>query len=283
MNKGRASFLSASFVAFLVAASLASTAHAADSAAGIYKGSYASYAPGGDYGAVTIVINDQGGTVCDFYSTPNGYGAITTGGSVTSTAPFLGLTCANSGLNNGGAWYATSNSPSVAGGSVSGTWTRVVGPITNSPTGSFEATYVSGLAAINPAAMAGSWFEPGVLGIFNFLPANAGLVVTYIGVNTVRATTTTGQPIGPALGSPLWLVSEVGPKTILPGTPVNLKMYSPAAPTADQPVPSGVTPWGSIAITFLDCHTAAATLSGPITSFVMNLQILAGVAGGPGC
>ena len=52
MNTRRVSVWSAAVVALLVAASLTRGARAAD-AAGIYKGSYASYSAGGDYGTVT--------------------------------------------------------------------------------------------------------------------------------------------------------------------------------------------------------------------------------------
>ena len=157
MNMNRAPVASASFVALLVAASVTSTgAHAANSAAGIYKGTYASYSAGGDYGTVSIVINDQGGTMCDFSSTPNGYGTITTDGSVTSTSPFLAMSCA---FENGGDFYAASNSSSLPGGAITGFWMSYGGEMTGppEPTGSFEATYVSALTAIDPAAMAGIW------------------------------------------------------------------------------------------------------------------------------
>jgi hypothetical protein len=282
MNTRRVSVWSAAVVALLVAASLTRGARAAD-AAGIYKGSYASYSAGGDYGTVTILINDQGATTCDFYSTPNGYGRITTGGSVAATAPFLAMSCADAGISNGGEWYAVSDSSSLAGGSISGTWTSAVGVMNGvpPPTGSFEATYVSALTAIAPAAMAGFWDDG--FGGFTILPAGAGLVITYIGVNTA-AYTVAGQPYGPVMGSPLWLVSDVGPTTIFPGTAIILNMYTPAGPTTDQPVPSTVVPWGSLSITFLDCHSATASLTGPITQFPpMYLHMLAGVAGAPGC
>jgi hypothetical protein len=279
MNMNRALVASASFVALLLAASVASTAaHAANSAAGIYKGTYASYSAGGDYGTVSIVINNQGGTTCDFSSTPNGYGTITTDGSVTSTSPYLAMSCAE-GVSNGGEWYAASNSSSLAGGTITGTWTSIVGVMTGppEPTGSFEASYVSALTAIDPAAMAGIW-QGDWLGNLTVLPATAGLVITYIGQNFASDS----EPGTPAAGSPLWLVSGVGPTTILPGTAVTLPMYAPADPTPTQPFPSTIAQWGSITITFLDCRTATALLSGPIGETGFNLELLADVAGAAG-
>ena len=283
MNMNRGSFLSACFVALLLAASVVSTvAHAANSAAGIYKGTYASYAAGGDYGTVTILINDQGGTTCDFFSTPNGYGTITTDGSVTSTSPFLAMSCAE-GISNGGIWYAESISSSLAGGAIAGIWTSIEGVMTGppEPTGSFEASYVSALTAIAPAAMAGAW--EGGPGSLNFLPTDAGLVISFIGWTNEAFTTTGGQPVGPVMGSPIWLLSDVGPTTIFPGTPVTLNMFVSASPQAAQPLPSTVVPWGSISMTFLDCHHAVANMSGPWVAGPMTLQMLAGVAGSPGC
>lgn len=282
MNTNRGLVPRAFLVALLLAASLGHSAHAANSAAGIYKGSYASFGAGGDYGTVTIVINDQGATTCDFFSTPNGYGVITTDGSVTSTTPFLAMSCAD-GINNGGEWYAGSDSSSVAGGAIGGTWTSIVGVMTGPPlpTGTFQATYVSALTAIDPAAMAGAW--EGGSGAFNFLPADAGFVVSFIGWTNEAHSTVTGVPVGPVAGSPLWLLSDVGPKTIFPGTPVTLNMYVPASSTAAQPIPSTVVPWGSMSITFLDCHDAIGTISGPTLSALGYMQMIAGVAGAPGC
>ena len=195
------------------------------------------------------------------------------------------MSCAEGGINNGGeGWYAISGSSSLAGGSISGTWTPASGVVNSGPvpTGSFEATYVAALTAIDPAAMAGFWDDG--FGGFTILPTGTGLIVTYIGVNTAALTTVSGQPVGPIMGSPLWLVSDVGPTTIFPGTPITLNMYTPASPTVAQPVPSTVVPWGSISITFFDCHSATASLTGPIAEFPpMDLHMLAGVAGAPGC
>jgi|GEM_PF-4109823 len=255
--------------------------------AGIYKGSYSSNAAGGDYGTVTIIIADNGSTACDFHSTPNDTDVITTGGLVTSNSPYMALTCTSAEISFGGSWGAVTDASSITGQSLSGTWTRVTGVSTGSgPTGTFKATFASALKPIDPAAITGLWYQPGLSdGGFNFLFADSGLLVTYMGVTT-WSTTYNGQPTGVPLGTPYWMISAVGPKTVVPGTSFSLNLFAAPNPPPAQTGVSGVTPAGSLKVTFFDCKLATATLSG--STFVSgniswSLHKLAGVANGPGC
>lgn len=291
MASRRISLVFVSFVvAFAFVGFTGSACAGVAGAAGIYKGTYAGFAAGGDHGTVTIVINEQGGTACNFHTTVGNYDSITTGGSVLSTSPYLNLVCGGSGISNGGYWEAQSAAPSMLGGTLSGTWTSAFGAQSESPappTGSFETNYVSALTPLDPAAIAGMWAGPSFWGGLNILPANAGLVVSYIGVTDTYETSLDGQLVGPPPGSPLWLLSDVGPTTILPGTAITLTMYAPSAPpptlTIPWPAPS-LTTWGTMALTFIDCHTASIILNGPVTSGgSAGIDMIAGVAGSPGC
>jgi len=256
---------------------------AASGAAGVYKGSYAAF-DGADHGAVTIVVTGEGRVVCDFRSTPGNFSIITTGGSVSASAPFLVLDCVSSRPSNGGAWYAATDASSRAGGSMSGTWTAVEGPISENPppTGSFEAHWVSPLDPIDPAAMAGMWVGDSLFGAFTLVPAKAGLVVSWMGVSNEARSTPDGTLVGPPAGSPLWLLSDVGPATILPGDTVTLNVVAPRLPTPDLEPPA-VDASGSLSITFVDCHTATAIFETENLATVANLTQLAGIADAPGC
>jgi hypothetical protein len=265
-----------------VLALVPATAVATD-AAGVYKGSYAGF-DGADRGAVTIVVTDEGRVVCDFRSTPGSFSIITAGGSVSAAAPFLALDCLSSRVSNGSGWYAATDASSCAGGSISGTWTAFEGPISEDPppTGSFQANWVSPLVPIDPAAMAGLWVGDSLFGAFTLVPAKTGLVVSWMGMTNESRSTPGGTLIGPPLGSPLWLLSDVGPATILPGDTVTVNVVAPRLPTPDLEPPA-VDPSGSLSITFVDCHAATATFQTENLTTVTNLTQLAGIADAPGC
>ncbi|HEX7916146.1 hypothetical protein [Rudaea sp.] len=279
------SFLHLLIMLFVASVQSAHVAAAGGTGPGIYKGSYSSDAPGGDYGAVTIIVDGQGNTACNFHSTPTNDERITVGGMVNSSSSHFALTCANAGISFGGGWMATTDSASIAGQSLSGTWKSVFGP---SPpiTGTFTATFVSGLSPIDPAAITGLWYQPGMHdGGFNFLFADQGLYVTYMGV-TFWAVSFDGKPVGVPLGSPYWLISDVGPQTVLPGTAFSVNVFAPPNPPTTQVGPAQAEPQGSLKIVFFDCKLATATLTGSTfvpSNLSWNLHKLVGAANGPGC
>jgi hypothetical protein len=103
-----------------------------------------------------------------------------------------------------------------------------------------------------------------------------------MGVSNAAWSTPSGEPLSPPAGSPLWLLSDVGPATILPGTTVDLAVFAPRAPGAD-PAPPAVDAAGTLSITFVDCHAATAAFDTPTLVTVTSIGLLAGVGDAPEC
>jgi len=248
--------------------------------AGIYKGTYSSDAADGDSGTVTIIVNAQGGTACDFKSTQTGNDLITTGGWVKSSTPYLALTCTYAESFVSASWLATTNSSSMAGQSLFGSWQSVAG--LDRAAGTFNAAFVSALNPISPATITGLWYEPGKHdGGFNFLFADQGLLVTYIGVTQWGNVDSKGNPIGVPIGTKYWLISDTGPTTVLPGTSINLAMWTAPGPSSTS---TAVVAAGSFNVIFFDCKLARATLSGPAPfEIIWTIYKLAGVANQSDC
>jgi hypothetical protein len=129
---------------------------------------------------------------------------------------------------------------------------------------------VSGkLSSIFPSTVTGFWYDPTYSGSgFNFQMSPLGLLVTYYGWD--------------ATGNRLWLTSEIGPSSLIPNTPIALKMTYTTGGTFTDPQHNSA-PWGTLTLNFASCQAAKATLSGNDGTIAMNLVILVGVPGLPGC
>ena len=228
---------------------------------GTYTGIYS----GGDYGPVTIVIDAQGNVTCDFFSTPNLIHYQSAGSTSTSSGWFQ-VNCASAA--NAPYWRASSNPNSTPGYAIIGFWGG-----DNQTSGDFTAYYAS--ANTDPAcslltgSFVGLWYDPSFTGTgFNILPSNVGLIVTYYGVD--------------ANGKMLWLISDIGPKTIKIGSAITLNMSYSSSGTFQAPLRNPVH-WGQLTLNFTSCSKAAATLTGNDGTVSESLTMLAGAIGMPGC
>jgi hypothetical protein len=125
-----------------------------------------------------------------------------------------------------------------------------------------------------PAAT-GDWYDPAYNGSgFNMIVTGAGLSLYYYGWD--------------ASGNRLWLVSDLGPTKITPGSTITLNMnrtsgghfLTPANPASTASV------WGTLKLNFSSCSAATATLTGNNGSTVVlnHLQMIVGVMNAPpGC
>jgi len=129
---------------------------------------------------------------------------------------------------------------------------------------------VSGLLrSMYPATVTGTWYDPAVSGSgFTFQMSGYGLLVTYYGWD--------------AAGNRLWLTSDIGPSSLIPGDPITLNMSYTTGGTFSNPH-NNVVPWGTLVLNFKSCRVATATLSGKDGTAKLNLLSLAGTIGLPGC
>lgn len=238
-------------------------------AAALGQGTYTGVYSGDDYGTVTIVVDAQGNVTCDFFSSP-GFVHYKATGTVDAASPSFQINCVSADTAPYH-WSVSSNSNSVAGNAVIGFWGG--GTANYQIGGNFTAYYSSvgtdPAGSITTGSFAGLWYDPGFTGTgFNILPSSAGFIVTYYGVD--------------ANGKMLWLISDIGPKTIAIGTAITLNMSYSSSGTfqAPQRVP---VPWGKLTVTFTSCTKATATLTGTDGTISENLSMLTGVIGVPGC
>ncbi len=129
---------------------------------------------------------------------------------------------------------------------------------------------VSGLMrSMYPSTITGTWYDPAVSGSgFTFQMSGYGLLVTYYGWD--------------AAGNRLWLTSDIGPSSLIPGDPVTLNMSYTTGGTFSNPH-NNVAPWGTLVLNFKSCRVATATLSGKDGTANLNLLSLAATVGLPGC
>ena len=129
---------------------------------------------------------------------------------------------------------------------------------------------VSGLMrSMYPSTITGTWYDPAVSGSgFTLQMSGYGLLVTYYGWD--------------AAGNRLWLTSEIGPSSLIPGDPITLNMSSTTSGTFNKPQ-HDVVLWGTLVLNFKSCRVATATLSGKDGTANLNLQSLAATVGLPGC
>jgi hypothetical protein len=129
---------------------------------------------------------------------------------------------------------------------------------------------VSGLlGSMYPSTITGTWYDPALSGSgFTFQMSGYGLLVTYYGWD--------------AAGNRLWLTSDIGPSSLIPGEPVTLNMSYTTGGTFSNPH-NNVVPWGTLVLNFKSCRVATATLSGKDGTANLNLLSLAPTVGLPGC
>jgi hypothetical protein len=137
---------------------------------------------------------------------------------------------------------------------------------------SFALQKLAGMAST--PSVTGAWYDPASTGSgFNMLVAPQGLILFYYGWDSD--------------GNRLWLMSDVTPTLITPGTPITLNMKETNGGHFLTPADSStLTPWGTLQLDFSSCSAATATLAGADGSTVTlgNLRILAGVLNlPPGC
>jgi hypothetical protein len=80
-------------------------------------------------------------------------------------------------------------------------------------------------------------------------------------------------------GNRLWLMSDIGPTSATPGTPITLQLSRTRGGQLLTPAPpSTFTPWGTLTLDFADSATAAATMSGADGKVNLSLQKLVGIS-----
>jgi len=120
-----------------------------------------------------------------------------------------------------------------------------------------------------PQSVTGLWYDQKYSGSgFNFQMSGSGLLVTYFGWD--------------ATGNRMWLISDIGPASITPGTSIALNMSYTVGGTFNNPMHNAAQ-WGNLILNFSNCHAATATLSGKDGTQYLNLQQLSGVVGLPSC
>jgi hypothetical protein len=125
------------------------------------------------------------------------------------------------------------------------------------------------------ASVTGDWYDPAYNGSgVNLLMTGAGLTLYDYGWDSV------------GFGNPLWLVSDIGPTQIAPGTLITLNMHETNGGFFLTPaLPSTSTVWGTLQLNFSSCTQATAILSGNDGSVnLSNLLMITGVLNlPPGC
>jgi hypothetical protein len=114
----------------------------------------------------------------------------------------------------------------------------------------------------------GSWYDPSMDGEgYNIVTADAGTVIYFYGND--------------ADGKRLWLLSDVLQETISNGRELRFVMYESTGGVHFDPVPSarGLSVWGELVITFTDCNSGSAVLSGVDGEKSQNLIKIIGVNG----
>ena len=233
-------------------------------AAGTYTGVF----EGTDFGTVTIAIDTQNNVTCDFFSTSLAAHFASSGG-VTNLNP-LTFQC-TSPTSASYQWSAASDPNAVAESSITGFWGDTVNGTHSS--GTFTANYSSNSTApassLQTAVYTGFWYDPNYSGSgFDVLASSAGLVVAYYGWD--------------AHGNRLWLTSSLGPTVITPGTPINLDMSYTTGGVFTNPQHNAAA-WGTLSLNFSSCSAGTAVLSGTDGTLNLNLALLVGTIGLPGC
>ncbi|MDR2012408.1 MAG: hypothetical protein LBQ20_05085, partial [Rhodanobacter sp.] len=128
---------------------------------------------------------------------------------------------------------------------------------------------------VSTSSFTGAWYDPAYNGSgFNILIAPQGLVLFYYGWDND--------------GNRLWLISDIDPAAITPGTPITLNMnqtsgghfLTPANPS------STLSQWGTLKLDFSSCTKGTGSLTSTDGSSAVtfdNLQMIAGVMNAPGC
>jgi hypothetical protein len=238
-------------------------------AAALGEGTYTGIYTGSDYGAVTIVVDAQSNVTCDFFSSPT-FTHYQSSGTVNTGATWFLINCVSPSTASY-YWSASSNPNSAPANALIGAWGGSLNG--NQVSGSFTAYYTSvntdPAGSLSTASFAGLWYEPQYTGTgFNILPSSVGLLVTYYGVD--------------ANGKPLWLISDIGPKSITIGSAITLNMSYSSSGNFQAPIRNPIA-WGQLTLTFTSCTAASATLSGTDGTLTESLSLLAGAIGTPGC
>ncbi|MDR2013741.1 MAG: hypothetical protein LBQ20_12090 [Rhodanobacter sp.] len=170
--------------------------------------------------------------------------------------------------DNGSNWFITGTSDQR--------WNNdALVPQLRSVSGSnFEVIRMDGLVTdgpapqlLSPQAITGDWYDPAYDGSgFNVTMTPTGLILFYYGWDNS--------------GHRLWLISDIGPTQIAPGTAITLNMNETVGGHFLTPAtPSTLSKWGTLTLNFAaDGITASATLDGNDGKVGLSLQKLAGMA-----
>jgi hypothetical protein len=123
-----------------------------------------------------------------------------------------------------------------------------------------------GVDLLTSQALTGAWYDPAYDGSgFNLTMTPAGLLAYYYGWDRG--------------GNRLWLMSDLGPSTVIAGHPVTLNMsHTNGGHLMTPALPETLTPWGALTLDFAaDGAAASATLSGTDGDANLNLQKLVGL------
>ncbi|MDR2013735.1 MAG: hypothetical protein LBQ20_12060 [Rhodanobacter sp.] len=132
---------------------------------------------------------------------------------------------------------------------------------------------VAGMASA--PVVTGDWYDPAYDGSgFNMLMAQQGLALFYYGWDND--------------GNRLWLISDVTPASIMPGSSVTLNMSVTNDGRFLTPAkPSTLSSWGTLQLDFSSCTRATGTLTSTDGNSIVtfnHLQMIVGVMDGPpGC
>ncbi|MDR2011930.1 MAG: Ig-like domain-containing protein [Rhodanobacter sp.] len=123
---------------------------------------------------------------------------------------------------------------------------------------------------LTPQEITGDWYNPAYDGSgFNITQTSQGLLLFYYGWDSG--------------GNRLWLISDIGPKQIVPGTAVTLNMNETSGGSFLVPaLPKTLTPWGKLTIIFgANGTSTTANLVGKDGSVSFSLQKLASEVDAP--
>lgn len=121
------------------------------------------------------------------------------------------------------------------------------------------------------SGVTGTWYDPAYTGSgFNVVEAMNGLFVYFYGYKAGGD------------GQAQWLVSEVGPKSVVKGQAITLKVYAAkegnGANFMTKPASgSGVSEWGKLTLTFNSCSAGTMVLNGNDGQITHNVVKLANV------
>jgi hypothetical protein len=162
-------------------------------------------------------------------------------------------------------WGTLSMSFSADGATATATLSGKDGNVT------FKLQKIVGLASAS--LITGDWYDPAYNGSgFNMLVSSSGLILYYYGWDSH--------------GNRLWLVSDLGPTQITPGTSIRVNMNQTNGGVFSMPaLPGTSTVWGTLQLDFSSCTKATGALAGNDGSTVTfnNLLMIVGVNIPPGC